>query len=232
MIDVAGRTSRSTRSAGSLRHRALAAHADGGPAVCRKINARSGDAAAPLLAVHAGAIHVSVRSLPIGSLRRLHRYDARLAIACEHLPVPHDAATGIAAVIARRLGARAARRDSPARQCLVDVNLQSWIRGAIGAFAWVLAHAAGGCPEQESRRKDAAPLIRSMDHAALIDRAWPRRFAAIRGIGIAGGAPGINAALETALPGGYTTIVLSNYDPPAAEGVAEKIREWMGLKDD
>jgi len=28
---------------------------------------------------------------------------------------------------------------------------------------------------------------------------------------------------------GYTVIVLSNYDPPIAERVGRKIREWLGL---
>ena len=45
-------------------------------------------------------------------------------------------------------------------------------------------------------------------------------------------APGLNGVLETALPGGYTIVMLSNYDPPAAEAVSEKIRDWMGLHDD
>lgn len=44
------------------------------------------------------------------------------------------------------------------------------------------------------------------------------------GIGIAGGAPGLNAALEGDLPGGYDVIVLANLDPPAAERVARLIR--------
>ena len=56
-------------------------------------------------------------------------------------------------------------------------------------------------------------------------------FGIMKGVGAAGGAPGINAVLETALPGGYTIVVLSNYDPPAAEAVSEKIRAWMGLHD-
>ncbi len=43
------------------------------------------------------------------------------------------------------------------------------------------------------------------------------------GIGWAGGAPGINAALELDLDRGYTVIVLSNLDPPSAENVAEQI---------
>jgi D-alanyl-D-alanine carboxypeptidase len=50
------------------------------------------------------------------------------------------------------------------------------------------------------------------------------------GLGIAGGSPGVNAALESD-PRGNTIIVLSNYDPPAAEATARQIRLWMaGLK--
>ncbi len=48
-----------------------------------------------------------------------------------------------------------------------------------------------------------------------------------RGLGIAGGAPGINAALESDLKGGYTVIVLSNYDPPSAERVARELRQLI-----
>lgn len=50
------------------------------------------------------------------------------------------------------------------------------------------------------------------------------------GIGIAGGAPGINAAAEGDLPGGYDIIVLSNLDPPSAEAVASRVREWLGAR--
>ena len=57
-------------------------------------------------------------------------------------------------------------------------------------------------------------------------------FGVMRGVGVAGGAPGLNGVLETALPGAYTIVVLSNYDPPSAESVTEKIRDWMGLHDD
>jgi CubicO group peptidase (beta-lactamase class C family) len=57
-------------------------------------------------------------------------------------------------------------------------------------------------------------------------------FASMPGVGVAGGAPGLNAVLESGLPGGYTILVMSNYDPPSAEGVSRKIREWMGLTDD
>lgn len=44
-------------------------------------------------------------------------------------------------------------------------------------------------------------------------------------LGIAGGAPGLNAVLEGDMPGGYDVIVLANLDPPAAERVARIIRE-------
>jgi CubicO group peptidase (beta-lactamase class C family) len=47
------------------------------------------------------------------------------------------------------------------------------------------------------------------------------------GIGIAGGAPGINASIEGDLPGGYDLIVLTNLDPPAAERVSRLVRGWL-----
>lgn len=46
-------------------------------------------------------------------------------------------------------------------------------------------------------------------------------------LGVAGGAPGINAVLDSGLEGGYTVIVLANYDPPAAEEVARIIRSLV-----
>jgi CubicO group peptidase (beta-lactamase class C family) len=45
------------------------------------------------------------------------------------------------------------------------------------------------------------------------------------GLGVAGGAPGINAALE--MRGDYTAVVLANLDPPAAEQVASRVRELV-----
>ena len=47
------------------------------------------------------------------------------------------------------------------------------------------------------------------------------------GLGIAGGAPGINAVLEIGPADGYTLIVMSNYDPPSAEKVARQVRGWL-----
>jgi CubicO group peptidase (beta-lactamase class C family) len=51
------------------------------------------------------------------------------------------------------------------------------------------------------------------------------------GLGAAGGAPGINAVLETDLPGGYDVVVLANLDPPTAERVARSIRGWLRAAD-
>jgi D-alanyl-D-alanine carboxypeptidase len=50
------------------------------------------------------------------------------------------------------------------------------------------------------------------------------------GLGVAGGAPGLNAAMEGDLPGGYDLVVLVNLDPPAAERVASLVRQWLGVK--
>ncbi len=47
-------------------------------------------------------------------------------------------------------------------------------------------------------------------------------------VGVAGGAPGLNAVLEGDLPGGYDVIVMANLDPPAAERVARIIRAGLG----
>ena len=47
------------------------------------------------------------------------------------------------------------------------------------------------------------------------------------GLGIAGGAPGINAAVEWDSRTGYVVIVLANLDPPAAMQVAQLVRNWL-----
>lgn len=50
-------------------------------------------------------------------------------------------------------------------------------------------------------------------------------------VGIAGGAPGLNAIMEGDLPGGYDLIVMANMDPPAANQVGRAIRAWLGSRD-
>jgi D-alanyl-D-alanine carboxypeptidase len=49
----------------------------------------------------------------------------------------------------------------------------------------------------------------------------------MRGMGIAGGAPGLNAAIEWEGGNGGAIIVLANLDPPIAERVASQLRSWM-----
>jgi CubicO group peptidase (beta-lactamase class C family) len=51
------------------------------------------------------------------------------------------------------------------------------------------------------------------------------------GLGVAGGAPGINTTVEGDLPGGYDLIVLANLDPPAAERIGQLVRGWLGARD-
>lgn len=51
------------------------------------------------------------------------------------------------------------------------------------------------------------------------------------GFGIGGGAPGLNAAIDSKIAGEYTIIVAANLDPPTAEKVARQIRGWLGAKD-
>jgi D-alanyl-D-alanine carboxypeptidase len=55
----------------------------------------------------------------------------------------------------------------------------------------------------------------------------PSTFEGRHGMGIAGGMEGVNAALEWNPSNGYAIIVLSNYDPPSAESVAQHIRALL-----
>jgi len=55
----------------------------------------------------------------------------------------------------------------------------------------------------------------------------PETFGGRHGLGIAGGMEGVNAALEWNPANGYAIIVLSNYDPPSAERVAQHIRALL-----
>lgn len=50
------------------------------------------------------------------------------------------------------------------------------------------------------------------------------------GIGVAGGAPGINSELEIDPASGYTIVVMGNYDPPNAANVSRHIRSKL-IKD-
>lgn len=67
----------------------------------------------------------------------------------------------------------------------------------------------------------------SGDLLRVVRAAREGRLPGVGNMGIAGGAPGINATMEIGLPGGYDLIVLANIDPPAAERVGERVRQWL-----
>lgn len=52
------------------------------------------------------------------------------------------------------------------------------------------------------------------------------------GLGVAGGAPGVNAALESDWGTGWTVVVLTNLDPPAAMEAARALRKSLGFGPD
>jgi CubicO group peptidase (beta-lactamase class C family) len=56
------------------------------------------------------------------------------------------------------------------------------------------------------------------------DNGQPRKDS---GLGIAGGSDGINGVFMVNAQSGYTIIVLSNYDPPAAEQSGQQLRDWL-----
>lgn len=56
---------------------------------------------------------------------------------------------------------------------------------------------------------------------------YDKEFGPHPGMGFGGGAPGVNAMVE--MEGDLAIIVLSNYDPPAAQAVAQNVRTALGL---
>jgi D-alanyl-D-alanine carboxypeptidase len=73
---------------------------------------------------------------------------------------------------------------------------------------------------------DLARFVQAMRQGKLLGPEHASRFAGPDGgLGIAGGAPGVNASLE--LIGPYTLAVLANLDPPAAERLAAKARRLL-----
>ena len=94
-----------------------------------------------------------------------------------------------------------------------------------------------------STASDLLAFDQAMRHDKLLPAAWtdwfftdksnppaatamPKRHG---GGGFAGGTAGANSVIETDLDTGYTIVVLSNLDPPAAETVGQTLRGWLGL---
>ena len=74
-----------------------------------------------------------------------------------------------------------------------------------------------------STAMDLFRYVRALRSAKICSMDDPAR----EGFGVAGGAPGINAALEWDPERGYVVVVLTNLDPPAAERVSKRIRSWL-----
>lgn len=72
-----------------------------------------------------------------------------------------------------------------------------------------------------STAEDLLRYVRALESGVII---LPDTTA---GLGIAGGAPGINAALEWDPRRGTVIIVLTNFDPPTAGDAARRIASWL-----
>jgi D-alanyl-D-alanine carboxypeptidase len=79
-----------------------------------------------------------------------------------------------------------------------------------------------------SNAGDMLKFAAALEQGSLLSSSDTQQLLA-GGLGVAGGSPGCNAALEIDPQRKYVVIVLSNYDPPAAESVARQIRAWLNL---
>jgi D-alanyl-D-alanine carboxypeptidase len=82
--------------------------------------------------------------------------------------------------------------------------------------------------------EDLLRFTEALQHERLLSRKWTNwifqqapDYAGERHFGIGGGAIGINAVVLIETP--YTVIVLSNFDPPAAEGVGKFALQFLGV---
>jgi CubicO group peptidase (beta-lactamase class C family) len=109
-------------------------------------------------------------------------------------------------------GSSAGGSYSPARDLLAfDAALRSGALLTPPWNRWIL-----GGPPPDGRKVEAERALKG----------------AAGGLGVAGGAPGVNAVLEIDFERAYTIVVLSNVDPPSAEQVARSIRGWLGMAAD
>ena len=135
---------------------------------------------------------------------RRHIYEPAGMTETSHTPAGEITA---ATAIGYTRGALGARPDAPL--------------GSNTAFLPGRGSAAGG---GYSTAADLLRFVQALREGKIAEGEPP-------GIGIAGGAPGINATLDGDLPGGYDLVVLANLDPPAAQALAAVIRGWLGAAD-
>lgn len=94
-------------------------------------------------------------------------------------------------------------------------------RGSGGANTAMLPGRGSAAGGGYSTARDLLAFVRAL-------RAGQIRGGPTAGLGVAGGAPGVNAVLDAGLPGGYDLVVLANLDPPAAGRAAKIIRDLLG----
>jgi CubicO group peptidase (beta-lactamase class C family) len=115
-------------------------------------------------------------------------------------------------------------RRSPRAPGTLTTNLDA--HGMAGSGAGGVYASAADLLAVDNALRDGRLLDRAST-AWVLEADVPPQGRATGGLGIAGGAPGINAALEA--DGTWTVVVLANLDPPAAESLARGI--WKGLHD-
>ena len=75
-----------------------------------------------------------------------------------------------------------------------------------------------------STAPDLMRFANALDEGTLLFGKYANRF---RGIGVGGGGPGVNAMLELDVAADHTIVVLSNFDPPTAQRVAQDISAML-----
>ncbi len=81
----------------------------------------------------------------------------------------------------------------------------------------------------QSTAEDLSRFVVALDAGKLMSPATASQLQInAHNIGIAGGAPGLNASMDSGIGRpGYTLVVMSNYDPPSAEALAREIRALL-----
>ncbi|MGC2557964.1 MAG: serine hydrolase domain-containing protein [Terriglobales bacterium] len=139
--------------------------------------------------------------------------DPKQAIGYTTLPE-----SGEAPAAGRGMNNKDEGKQSPAAQRHANLNLMP-ARGSSAGSA-------------QSTASDLFLYAEALSKGKLVSPATLEKFDVHPdGMGIAGGAPGLNATLDTGIPGAssasYTVVVMSNFDPPSAERLSAQIRRLL-----
>ena len=75
-----------------------------------------------------------------------------------------------------------------------------------------------------STAPDMMRFANALANGTIVPEKYANQF---RGIGVAGGGPGVNATLELGIAGEHSVIVLSNFDPPNASKISRQISDLL-----